>query len=234
MTAMIAGAMNAARAEDLVVYFHERPPYSWRDASGEMHGLVAEPTEQALLAAKIAFKWEQLPSARQAEIIKGNGLAACGIGWFKRPERELFAAFSAPIYRDDRMVVIARRGDERFDGEPSLPSLFARRDIALLTKVGYSYGGYVDGQIKRLAPVFQETSTDNLHMLDMIALGRADYMLMSREEADYLLAGRSTTLGPLSAYRFMDAPAGEARYLMCSPRVPQSLLDRFNAALGKP
>lgn len=226
------GVSGAAQAEDLIVYFHDRPPYSWRDSTGNMKGVVAEPAERALQSAGIAFKWELLPSARQMEVIKGNELGACGLGWFKRPEREAFARFSAPIYHDKRMIIIARSNDGRFLDQPQILTLFARKDLTLLTKVGYSYGSYVDAQLKSLAPMREETSTDNFHMLDMIALGRADYMLMSSEEAEYLLREHSPAVESLRDYPLLDAPEGEARYLMCTPRVPQSLIDRFNAALS--
>lgn len=219
------------RADDLTIFFHTRPPYSWRDEGGRLHGLVAEPAEQALAAAAIPYKWEELPSARQLETIKIGQVIACGLGWFKRPEREKFAHFSAPVYRDKRMLIIARENDTRFAGTPPISVLFGRKDLTLLTKVAYSYGAYMDGKLKALTPTRQETSTDNLHMLDMIALGRADYMLMSAEEADYVLASAGDTAKALTAYPFLDAPEGEARYLMCAKRVPQEWLDRFNAAL---
>jgi polar amino acid transport system substrate-binding protein len=230
--AAIAGLAQAARAEDLVVYFHERPPYSWQEADGRVRGLVAEPTEKALVQAGIPFRWEKLPSARQAEVFKADALAACGIGWFKRPEREAYARFSQPVYRDGSLVAIARRDDGRFGSETRLAALLARRDVKLLVKNGYSYGSYVDAEIGRLQSRSIKTSTDNHHMMQMIALQRADYMLMSREEADHLLSQNDAALATLGAYPLADAPAGEARHLMCARKVPQKLIEDFNAALA--
>lgn len=196
-----------------------------------MVGVVAEPAAKALEAAGISFTWAAMPSARQMETIKKGDAAACGLGWFKRPDREEFALFSAPIYHDRRMVIVARLNDPRFLGDPNIEDLFKMKDLRLLTKTGYSYGAVMDEKIAANKPTRDETSTDNFHMLDMVALDRADFMLISAEEADYLLSQKRETASQLATFPFADAPDGEARYLMCTKMVPQDLLDRFNKAL---
>lgn len=235
-TAILGGGTfdTATADEHLLLYFHQRPPYSWLDDSSNVVGVVAEPVEAAMRAAGVAFTWAALPSARQMEMVKRDEALACGLGWFKRPERLEFARFSAPVYRDRRMVIIARNTDARFIGAPSIDTLFRDGALTLLTKVGYSYGAAMDAKIAALDPPREVTSTDNRHMLDMIALNRADYMLMAAEEADHLLRGDSDIAAALASYQFEGAPEGEARYLMCSNMVPQALLDRFNAALAAP
>lgn len=220
-----------ASAEDLVVFFNDRAPYFWRDDTDNVRGIVAEPAERALAASGTPFIWEELPSARQIETIKRNEMAACGLGWYKRPDREEFARFSDAIYRDSRMVVIARKHDPHYVDNPPIATLFADPGLTLLVKVGYSYGTVMDAKIAAGNPNRVSTSTDNLHMLDMIALGRADYMLMSAEEADYLLNADGHVANALASYPFQDAPEGEPRHLMCTMQVPRDLLDRFNAAL---
>lgn len=228
--ATVVGA-GQAQADDLIIFFHDRPPYSWRDDSGKLQGLVVDPAEQALKAASIPFKWDEVPSARQMETIKLGEVAACGLGWFKRPDREVFARFSAPVYRDKKMVIIARRDETEFVGNRPIGTFFNLPNLILLVKTGYSYGAFMDAKIDTLNPKRLSTSTDNLHMLDMIALDRADYMLMSAEEAEFVLKRGSNTTNALMTYPFQDAPEGEARHLMCTKLVPQDLLDRFNAAL---
>jgi polar amino acid transport system substrate-binding protein len=228
---LLSGDRAALADDHLLVYFHQRPPYSWLDDSSSVVGIVAEPAERAMQKAGIAFAWAAMPSARQIETIKRNEGEVCGVGWFKRPEREEFARFSNPIYQDRDMVIVARRADIRFRGNPSVETLFRDPGLILLTKVGYSYGGVMDAKLAELKPRREETATDNVHMLDMIALGRADFMFMSAEEADYLLRLPGTTSNTLDTYTFADAPKGEARYLMCSMLVPEAVINSFNAAL---
>lgn len=224
-------SQSAAADENLTVYFHQRPPYSWLDDASNVVGVVAEPTAKALQLAGIDFTWAAMPSARQMETIKKGDAAACGLGWFKRPDREEFALFSAPIYHDRRMVIVARNNDPRFLGDPRIEDLFKMKELRLLTKTGYSYGATMDEKIATNKPTQDETSTDNFHMLDMVALDRADFMLISAEEADYLLGQKRETASQVTTYPFENAPDGEARYLMCTKLVPQDVLDRFNQAL---
>jgi polar amino acid transport system substrate-binding protein len=229
---LLVGDRSALADGHLLLYFHQRPPYSWLDDSSNVVGVVAEPAERALRKAGIHFSWAAMPSARQMETIKNNEEKACGVGWFKRPEREEFARFSQPIYHDRDMVIVARRADIRLRDDPSIETLFRDPDLTLLTKVGYSYGAVMDAKLAELRPRREETATDNLHMLDMIALGRADFTLMSAEEADHLLQIPGPTSNTLATYTFSGAPKGEERYLMCSKQVPQTMINAFNAALN--
>src|SRR5581483_984236 len=86
-------AATRAYADELTLYYHERPPYSAKQPDGSVRGITADIADKALKAAGIPYRWEDLPSARQLEVIKRNEGQACGLGWFKRPDREAFAKF---------------------------------------------------------------------------------------------------------------------------------------------
>jgi len=233
VAALVLLQSASARAEgELVLYYHERPPYAVKAADGSVRGLLADIADKAMKAAGIAYRWEDLPSARQIEVIKRDDGPACGLGWFKRPDREIFAKFTAPIYHDLPTIVVARADDARFSGTPTLDTLFRDKSLLLLTKTGYSYGAEIDGKIAALKPRTRADSGDNRIMLGMVSKERVDYMIMAEEEAKVLLA--QSEFAGLAIFHLANPPAGEYRYLMCSKSVPDDLIARINQAISPP
>jgi len=226
-------AATRAYADELTLYYHERPPYSAKQPDGSVRGITADIADKALKAAGIPYRWEDLPSARQLEVIKRNEGQACGLGWFKRPDREAFAKFTLPIYHDLPTIVVARSDDPRFAGTPTLDALFHDKDLLLLTKTGYSYGAKIDAEIVADAPNLRRDPSDNLTMLGMVAGKRVDYMIMAEEEAKDLLTDPDLARS-IAIYHLGDAPPGELRYLMCSASVPDALIARINQAITPP
>ena len=234
--AAIALLASGAQAwgDDLVIYYHERAPYSARQADGKVRGITADIVAQAMSAAGVPYRWEELPSARQMEVIKRDAAPACGLGWFKRPDRETFAKFSAAIYHDLPTIVVARAGDARFAGTPRIDVLFADKTLTLLTKTGYSYGAEIDGKIAAQKPNARADASDNRIMLGMVSKSRVDYMIMAEEEAKDLLSQADFADAGLAIYRLANPPAGEYRYLMCSKSVPDDVIARINRAITPP
>jgi uncharacterized protein (TIGR02285 family) len=216
---------------DLIIYFHERAPYSARQADGSVKGITADIVAKAMAAAGIAYRWEELPSARQMEVLKRDQSRACGLGWFKRPEREAFAKFSAAIYHDRPTIVVARAGDGRFAGTPSIDTLFADKSLTLLIKTGYSYGAEIDRKITEQKPNTRADSSDNRVMLGMVSRQRVDFMIMAEEEAQDLLSQSGAEYAGLAIFHLANPPAGELRYLMCARSVPDEVIARINQAI---
>ncbi len=233
LMAASSAALLPARADHLpiTIYFHVRPPYAEPGAPVGVKGLLVSPVIKALNEAGLEAQWIEMPPARQTEEIKRAVEPACGLGWFKRPDREEFAVFTAAIYKDRPPVIVARKNDARFAEPAALQRTFSDPNLKLLVKTGYSYGKVVDGWLKQYHPATAESAGTNETMLNMIANGRDDYMIMAPEEADYLLE-RDAPLGAvLLAINLSDAPEGEQRYLMCSKSVPADAIARLNAKL---
>jgi polar amino acid transport system substrate-binding protein len=227
----VAAPAAAAEQTDITMLFHVRPPYAYYDAAQDVGGLLVAPVMDALSEAGIAAEWIEMPPARQTEEIKRVKRAVCGLGWFKRPERETYAVFSEPIYRDQPTVVVARTGDTRFADGMSLQDSFRDASRTLLAKAGYSYGAELDEWIKTLHPTVERSSGANEVLLGMIAQRRADYAIMAPEEAEDLLGSVPELGASLRAVRLSDAPDGELRYLMCSTATPAGLVAAINDAL---
>jgi uncharacterized protein (TIGR02285 family) len=229
---LIAATGEAWAEDELLIYYHQRAPYSARQADGSVKGITADIVTQAMSVAGIPYRWEELPSARQMEVLKRDQGPACGLGWFKRPEREVFAKFSAAIYRDLPTIVVARANDRRFAGMPSLDALFADKALTLLTKTGYSYGAEIDRKIADQKPTARADASDNQIMLGMVSRARVDYMIMAEEEAKDLLSKTAFADSGLAIHHLANPPAGEYRYLMCSKSVPDDLIARINQAIA--
>jgi polar amino acid transport system substrate-binding protein len=228
----VAVPQAGANQPDLTILFHIRPPYSYYGPDHQVAGLLPEAVSSALAKGGLTANWVEMPPARQTEEIKRGTEATCGLGWFKRPEREAFASFTDPIYHDRPTIVVARKGDARFSNGMSLQDSFKDPARTLIVKTGYSYGATIDGWIKALQPRAEVTSVANELLLGMVAQSRADYAIMAPEEAEDLLGAQPQLDTALRAVTLSDAPDGESRYLMCSLATPAQLIDRINDALA--
>jgi uncharacterized protein (TIGR02285 family) len=226
-------AVPATAESELTIYYHERPPYSTKQPDGSVRGVLADITDTIMKTAGIAYRWRELPSARQIEMIQRNDAPVCAIGWFKRPDREVFAKFTAPIYHDPPSVIVARANDDRFAGAPTIDTLFRNKNLLLLIKTGYSYGAEIDAKMASERPNLRRDPSDNRAMLVMVSRKRVDYMIMPAEEAKVLLADPDLGKG-IAIYPFGHPPQGEMRYLMCSRSVPDALIARINQAIQPP
>lgn len=236
LLALGGGAIVSAAAEDssLTILFHVRPPYSELGAPAGVKGLLIAPVIGAMTKAEASATWTEMPPARQTEEIRRAAGAVCGLGWFKRPEREEYALFVGPIYQDRPTVVVARKDDPRFAQPALLQKLFADDSAKLIVKTGYSYGATIDAWLQRERPDTEESAGTNEAILNMIANGRRDYAMMAAEEAEYLLKRDAPLGGKLQVVQLDDAPQGEHRYLMCSKTTPADLIARLNAVLTDP
>lgn len=221
----------AADQPGVTILFHVRPPYAYYGADRQVDGLLPATASAALTKAGLTAHWVEMPPARQTEEIKRAAEPTCGLGWFKRPEREAFASFTDPIYRDRPPVVVARKDDARFTDGIALQDSFRQPSRTLIVKTGYSYGAAIDSWIKALRPHAEVSSVTNELLLGMIAQARADYTVMAPEEAEDLLASRPELGAALHPVELSDAPEGELRYLMCSRTTPADLIARINDSL---
>jgi polar amino acid transport system substrate-binding protein len=229
----VATSHAAADQAHVTILFHVRPPYAHYGPDQQVDGLLSAPVSAALAKAGMTADWVETPPARQTEEIKRAKDATCGLGWFKRPERETFASFTDPIYRDRPTVIVARKDDARFTDSMSLQDSFKDPARTLVVKTGYSYGAAIDAWIRTLQPRAEMSSVTNELLLGMIVQGRADYAMMAPEEAEDLLASRPELGAALRPVTLGDAPDGEFRYLMCSHATPSALITRINDALSR-
>lgn len=215
----------------ITVHFHERRPFYMRSGD-KAHGLVADPIGQAFEHAGIPFVWHETPARRQLDIIERNEDKSCAAGWFKTPERETYARYTLPVYRDRPFVAVARSDNELLAETEILDRVLAEQRLQVLVKEGYSYGNHIDDRMKHFAPEQVKTTAENQTILKMIEAHRADYSFMTEEEALDLLtfSGEKSTVFKL--VHFSDMPPGNARHIICSRQVDPEIIARLNSAIG--
>ena len=219
-----------AAADRIVLYYNVRPPYLVPMADGSVSGLTGTPADHAFKAAGIPFVWSKMPTNRQLLNIKTGVDTDCGIGWFKNREREQFAKFTKAIYRDSPTVGLANKSYGLRQGA-SLQQALMANGARVLAKDNYSYGPFIDGLLSRLRPDIVRTTNENSLMVEMIRLNRADFMFVAEEEADFLVQQAGSSINEFRLIHFSDMPPGEKRYIMCSKRVPDDVIDRLNKAI---
>lgn len=222
---LLIPAMSLAQ-EPLVVYYNERPPYLMTTPDGGVRGLTADPAAAAFLGAGLPLHWMRAPSNRQLALLKEGG-QRCAVGWFKNAERESYAKFSRPIYRDLPLVAIVR-DDFVLRGGVTLEQLVAMPGLSVLVKEKYSYGGYVDESLAKARPTRISTTAESAAMMAMIGAYRADLMFLAGEEADYLLHLAELRDKHLRIMRLLDVPTGERRHIMCSKDVSDDIMRRLD------
>lgn len=223
VTALLLG-LSTARGQILTLHYQERPPYSSTAANGQVLGVVAAPVAQALAGAGIPYRWAVTPGQRQLALIQSGLGLQCGVGWFYTAERAARGKFSRPVYRDQPFGALVR-DDTGLQSGVRASELIAERSLTLLVKDGYSYGTLLDDLIAKLAPSVARTSVEPTQMSLMLQSRRADWMIVTPEEAAVVGAPG------LHLIAFADVPTGVARHLYCSADVPDEWLARIDRAL---
>ncbi len=222
--------INAVAHDTLLLYYYQRPPYLFRDAQHNVQGLVATPATRALQQAGIAFRWVDLSTNRQLQRLKSATEASCAVGWFRLAERESFARFSLPLYRD-RATVVLTRSDVNVPNTISLTDLLQRIDLRLQLKAGYSYGPSIDDALRTATIQKQITTDEHDTMLQNILMQRSDVMLLTIEEAQWSIEHTLDSQKRLKIVRMSENHPGMARHLMRSHAVPSEWIQRIDHAL---
>lgn len=213
----------------MTLYYEERAPYQMRVGDG-VEGLTATPAARAFKAAGVPFVWEASSMSRQWILMRENLGPHCLVGWFKTGERQAFAKFTKPIYRDGPRVALVRRA---FALGPvrTLAAVLSTPGLRLLVRSKYSYGPDFDGALARIKPVTIVSPLPNAQLTELLAANRADLMFASEEEASLLLRRLGSKAEQLQELRFSDVLPGSERYIVCSRSVPDETIARLNKAI---
>lgn len=217
--------------QPITLHYIQRPPYMTPSGDG-LVGLTGGPTVLAFKNANVPFVLTETPFARQLHMLETNSGQDCMIGMFKKPERELFAKFTKPVYQDQPQVIFtAAANAPRFAKFNSVVDLFNDKSMTLLVKLRYSYGVSLDAMIERYQPTISKTTDENLLMIKTIKFKLADYMFMAPEEAAAAVVAAGFTDSDFKQIKFKNMPDGEYRRIMCSKSVPDDVIAKLNAAI---
>jgi uncharacterized protein (TIGR02285 family) len=166
-------------------------------------------------------------------MVEANDEAVCAVGLYRNKERQKFAKFSDVILRSlDRPSVILAHKDFQPDAGLDLLKIMSMPGIKMLRKDGATYGSAIDDLIERSKITVVSTTAEAINMAKMIAAKRADFILTPEGDALNMIKSIGEE-GKLHIVRPLGVPPGPERYLMCSQRVSDELLQRFNKAFVK-
>lgn len=215
----------------ITLVYHERQPFYLTGPDNTLTGLVGKPAVSVFEKSGLDYTLLIMPPSRVLKTIKTNSERICGVGWFTTYERQLYASFTEPVYRDRPITALTRTNNSHLAPDLTLTQLLTTPNLNLLVKKGYSYGSKIDEEIKEHSPVIIQTTGDTEQMLDMIATGRADYFFIAAEAAEILIA-ESKTPELFRTIKLSDMPLGNSRHIMCSKQVTEAEIERLNQAIA--
>ena len=222
----------ACAAENTInVAYSERPPYMVTMPDGAPSGLTGTPTANAFKAAGIPVNWRNVPTNRQLLMLHDPKALNCAVGWFWTAERDGYAKFTKPIYRDKDWMVLANTALAA-RGDTSLHELLQRPETRIIVKDNYSYGAELD---KLLAPRKTNLAISTAaagRMVQSVSKNVVDMMFVSEDEGNYIMAHHpADETRNLRLLHFKDMPRGPERHIMCSKSVPDDVINRLNKAI---
>ena len=232
MIAVSCLILPCAAENTINVAYSERPPYMVAMPGGMPSGLTGTPTVNAFKAAGIPVNWQNLPTNRQLLMIHDATALNCAVGWFWTAEREGFAKFTKPIYRDKDWMVLANTALAA-RGDTSLHELLQRPETRIIVKDNYSYGAELDKLLAPRKATLAISTASAGKMVQSISKGVVDMMFISEDEGKYVMAHHPVAeTSNLRLLHFKDMPHGPERHIMCSKSVPDDVITRLNKAIA--
>jgi uncharacterized protein (TIGR02285 family) len=227
----LSGAAMASGAEPVTVAWRDKPPYYYTE-NGVAKGFLLDRARQIFASAGIPARFVNEPQKRIWTNLKYGVSNYCSISWYRIPEREAIAQYSLPIHTDQPQGVLVHPSAlDRVRSHDNLKALLADPTLTLGMVDGVSYGMELDGMIASSANHIMRRTVETSAMLRMLAVGRASYIFVDREDWNYL-RNKENSLQSLVLLDYPDMPPGLKRHVVCSRDVPPETMDRLNRAIA--
>jgi polar amino acid transport system substrate-binding protein len=218
--------------DPLHLSFPENPPLAFSNGTGVPRGKFIDALNQRSGAHGLKLSFDSRPAKRILAEVQANRSPICSLGWFKTPERESWAKFSRPVYRDRATVIVSSLPASTYAGITSLQQLMARGVWRIGAISGLSYGPEVDRVLAAYPAMVERPTVTVEQMLRMVSAGRTPLAVVAEEHLSWFLEseGGDTRLVRLT---LSDLPkTGPQRYIMCSRSTPDALIKRIDAMIG--
>lgn len=228
---LAAGSAATALAQaPVTVSWREKPPYYYFE-NGVAKGFMLERAKQVFAAAGVPARFVNEPQKRIWANFSHGMKNYCSISWYRLPEREAVAQYTATVHTDQPHAVLAVPAvAARIKAHPNLKSLVADKTLTLAVIDGVSYGQELDALILGSQNRVMRRTVETAAMFRMVAVGRADYLFVDREDWNYLRI-KHPELQSLVLLDFADMPPGLKRYFVCSRDIPAETMERLNRAI---
>lgn len=220
--------MPAPEGEPIItLHYIDRPPYAISDGNNKPSGVVAAPTELAFKKAKIPFVWAKTPVNRQFAIIKENRGLDCAVGLEQTPSRSEFGKFSTPLYVGKPLIAIINLKVKEKAGV-TLAELLKKYTI--LVKENYTQGTEITEMINA-SKNKHVTAVESVQMVQMVAQGHGDFMMISKEEVDYYIQHGILDAKSVRVLELPDVQKRFLRRIMCSKAVDDKVITKLDKAI---
>ena len=218
--------------ERLVVSYLDRVPFSRETPAGPV-GLLVDAIAPAFRAAGIVPDYQALPPGRALQRIAEGVDVSCSLGWFRTAEREAFAWFSRPIFRDRPPVLVVYHAIAAEARQlPSFAAALQHPHWVVGVIAHFSYGEEVD-QLLMTTPMLDRVVSDTLGLLRRVASGRNHLMISGPHEVASLIAHSGIAADQIRILTLPNTPPGQLRHLMCSRALPEALKVRLDRAIAE-
>lgn len=227
----VVSAVTAAPSPTITVSWRDKPPYHYLEGATDQ-GFLLKRIKDVFATAGLRAEFVEQPQKRIWANFEHGAANYCSISWYRLPEREAVARYSHAIHTDAPHVVLASpAAAQQVQAHGSLASLMADRKLTLGVMDGVSYGGKLDAMISGSENRVMRRTVSVTGMLRMLSAGRMSYVLVDREDWQYL-SKNEASLAPLVPREFADMPAGLDRHLVCSRDIKPAVMDKLNRAIA--
>lgn len=224
---------SVAVAEELItVAWRIKPPHQYLE-NGIEKGILLERAKQVFSQAQIASHFVEQPAKRIWHNFEAGTKNYCSFGWYRTIEREPLVQFSTVFHVDPpHTLLVSNAALPQVSSHHSLGSLMADPSLTLGVVDAVSYGAELDAMIKASKNKIERSTTLPMNMARMIAANRASYMLIDREDWEYL-KDREESVRLNTQLDLSGMPNGLKRYILCSKDMSGEQMQRINSALQK-
>ncbi|KHK01214.1 substrate-binding periplasmic protein [Desulfovibrio sp. TomC] len=213
-----------------VLVFH-RPPYYLLNEGKAAGGFLLLAALEVFDRARIPVTVREMPPGRIVATVADGKSQVCAVGWIKTPEREAFARFSLPLYRNQPVAVAISRTLPMASAPPPNLADLLRTELHWGLREGFSYGKHFDKAFAEHPPRSVKRFSDTTHLVELVAQGRLDAMLVDPEELAWIISQKPELGAHIRLLQLADAPPGVERSIMCSTAVPPETIARLDGAV---
>ncbi len=233
LTLLLTMLMSSAAAENIVtVAWRTKPPHQYIE-NGVEKGVLLERAKQVFAQAQIKTKFVEEPAKRIWNNFSIGTKNYCSFGWYRLAERESLVQFSAVFHTDPpHTILVSPAATQLVSAHLSLAALMADSSLSLGMVDAVSYGPALDAMIKNSKNKIERSMTLPMNMARMIGANRASYMLIDREDWEYL-KDTDKNLRQTKQIDLPDMPPGLDRFIVCSKDVSAEQMAAINSAIQK-
>jgi len=225
-------SQNTLAQETMTVAWRIKPPHQYLE-NGVEKGILLERAKQVLSTAQIAHRFVEEPAKRIWSNFSGGTKNYCSFGWYRIAEREALVQFSEIFHTDPpHTLLVSPAAAKQVAAHRTLKSLMSDPNLTLGVVDAVSYGPELDAMFATTKNKVVRSTTLPMIMARMVAANRASYMLIDREDWEYLKE-KEESLSQTTQMDLQGMPSGLNRYIVCSKDVTVEHMRKINTALLK-